>query len=258
MDINVSLCIDEGCVQTVPESNVFDNTNALYIMEETTATATIPSKIIRTATLESGVAGQALVDSLCAEGKTDKQIDSEYPGLLVPADYYYVAPAVITNAYFNLFVYTVYNDEGLVVSGEEMILFLESKNAPEQLIYEIVNGLPLSPTPSYLLNGDEGGSDHDYKDIAIDVEATGAAEVSTTMGVTTVKVNGEVTVKVSGNVGQLQDGGEALVNKVAETFEEALNTVVETAEENANSGPSISVKVTIATAKVVGWVASWF
>ncbi|MAO22691.1 MAG: hypothetical protein CMJ25_18230 [Phycisphaerae bacterium] len=259
--LNVSLCIDSGCSQPLPEFLGYDNSNALYIMDTIVESATAPKKIMREATIASGVAGQQIVNTLRAEGKSDAEIDALYPGLLTPSAVYYLTPEVTTNAHLEPIEYIVYDDSENIVVGSELIDFLTSKETPEQIIYEIVNGLPLSPPSDFTAteggqNGDNPGGS--WENIKVKGRYKGGAEASVDIGGNGVKVYGEFELEVEATLGELANGGEDAINAVANTLQAGIDKAVDKARENSESGMSTSTRVAVAGIKVFAWFAGHF
>ncbi len=261
-EIDFQLCIDDGCSTPLPSSLMYDPSGAYAQMEEFSVSAPQPTKTMRQASTESGTAGVALVESLRQQGKTDTEIDSQYPGLLEPA-ILYITPPTAYNAYFNPIQYTVYDDNGDVVNGAPLVMFLQSKGMSDQMIYEIVNGMPLS-SPSEYAASEGGGGDQDWENVEIEVEITGGVGGETGFPTNSISAHAEFRIKIKGTAGQIANGGQEAVQMVTDVAQAAVDKVNETIQDqaNANSGSgSISptqIKIVQAVAQVAGWFGSLF
>lgn len=229
--LNAAVCVDEGCQIPLPNGVTYDPGNALVTMDPISVKASDKTKEIRHASPLSGSAGVVLVASLRQQGWTDAQIDDEYPGLLEP-EITYITPTTAYDAYLNPLQYTVYNDAGVVVTGADLIAFLESKETPEQIIYEIVNGLPMSS----ILRSDGGDGGHDWKDIQMEVEISGGISGTTGFPNNSVSAHVNFRIAVKGTAGELVDGAEEAVAVATEVAQAAMEKIKTNLETRANAG----------------------
>lgn len=232
--LDASVCIDDGCTTPIPNGLAYDPSSALMEMTEFSVSAPSKSKSIRQAVAGSGNAGIALVDALRAEGLSDAEIDAQHPGLLEP-EITRTTPATTYNAYLNPLVYTVYNDAGMAVTGSDLIDYLESKQTPQQIIYEIVNGLPLSDPGAIASSTDgDGDGDHSWEDVELEIEITGGVSAETGFPTNSVSAHAEFRIKINASAGEMVDGGEQAVELASEVAQAAVDKVNKTIEEKAN------------------------
>lgn len=177
-----------------------------------------------------GVAGEAMLASFRSQGMSDAEIEATAPNLL-EAVAQPVTPTTVVQARYGFWDYTIENDAGVVVTGADLVSFLQSKDAPEEVIYAIINRLPMPATAQTRGDGDSG---HDWRDIKATVRITGSA--SATTGFPRNQVNGtvEFEVVIEANLGQIESGGEDAVEKVSEIAESASNLIQERLEQRVN------------------------
>jgi len=259
-------CIDEGCGETLPGGIQYDDSGAAFVMPEVHLKATAKTKRMRPANPAYGPGADVLVQTLRSDGLSDTQIDMQYPGLLLePAEIY--TPTTSLNAFIDPVIYTIFDDQGLVLATDQIVPFLESKNMPGQMIHEIVNGLPLSNPGAIGLT--TGGGGDEWEDVEIEVEFTGGIEAET--GFPNNSVTGSVSfrVKINGTAGQIVNGSEDMIAAVTSTVETAVSAAQQTIEDAANGVDDDeddeddvdvdgSVKLVVGIARVTAWLSQYF
>jgi len=255
--LNISLCIDDGCSVPLPGESIYDDSNAKFVMPEQAISAVPVNKAKVAASDTMGPAGQALLDSLRSSGQTDAQIENQYPGLIGQQEQV-VIPDIVINAYLNEIEYVVYDDDDFIVSAENLVPFLESKGMPEQMVYEIVNGLPITPPASFLMaDGGEGGGDDRWEDVKIKTTINGSVSATGSIGGNGVEVRAGFEVEIEGTAGQLANGGAEAAALAVQAAKDAVNEIVEEVEENKDGIP-VTIKVALVAVDVVLWFQGLF